>query len=357
MKLVTNTNLVQDLLVEVMLEYNLLEANPFTAAAEEKEEGGGEEGGDTAKGEEEEKDKKKEEGGDELTVKFDPSAVKRYNSNTDWRGGEGTVKKISKKGIEVDIDGNNILVNFNDISELANNFFNKSIITEEEAETLDPDDKKEMADLEAAMGKAVKAMGSAFDAAQEKIEKEVEEMPEDELNERKKALNEEITTLTVIGFILALPKLVEIIAKGIDGLVKLLRKITKINPPKTKDERSKAAAAVIDFTHKWHNLYIKVFYYMLKYAGLYKKAGIKGKTAQMKVAKILYYTVIAALAVSAGVGAVGAFKTGLSSAAHGGEFAFGTFESAMALVKSGEVSEFIAALGAPAADTISAATG
>lgn len=357
MKLVTNTKLVEDLLVEVMLEYNLLEANPFDAAEADAgggDAGGGEGGGDKG-GEEEKKDEKPKEGGDALTVKFDPSAVKKYNTNTDWRGGEGAVKKITKKGLEVDIAGNSILVNFDDITEHAKSFFGK--INEEDAGTLDPDDKKAMADLEAAMGKAAKAMGSAFDAAQEEIEKEVEEMPEEELNERKKALNEEITTLTVIGFILALPKLVEIIAKGVDGLVKFLRKITKINPPKTKEERSKAAAAVIDFTHKWHNLYIKAFYYMLKYAGLYKKAGIKGKTAQMKVAKILYYTVIAALAVSAGIGAVGAFKTGLSSAAHGGEFAFGTFESAMAVIKSGEVSEFIAALGAPAADTISAATG
>lgn len=355
MKLITNTQLVEDLLIEVMLEYKLLEANPFEAAAED---GGGDAGGDAkggGEGEEEEKEEKPKEGGDALTIKFDPSAVKKYNSNTDWRAGEGEVKNISKKGIEVDVAGNSILVNFDDITEHASNFFNNKL-NEEDAGTLDPDDKKEMADLEAAMGAAAKEMGAAFDAAQDEIEKEVEEMPEEELNERKKALNEEITTATVIGFILALPKLVEIIAKGVDKLVKFLRKITKINPPKTDEERSKAAAAVIDFTHKWHDIYIKVFYYMLRYAGLYKKAGIKGKTQQMKVAKILYYTVIAALAVSAGIGAVGAFKTGLSQASHGGEFAFGTFEGAMAMIKSGEVAEFIAALGAPAADAVASAT-
>ena len=359
MKLVTNETLVQDLLAEIMLEYNILEANPFDAAKED--ESGGDEGGEAEGGDgeakEEEGDKKGAEGSDALKVKFDPSAVKKYNSNTDWRSGEGDVKKISKKGLEVSVDGNSIIVNFDDISEHAANFFNNTIIKEEDAGALDPDDKKEMADLEAAMGAAAKEMGAAFDAAQEDIEKEVEEMPEEELNERKKALNEELTTIAVIGFIMALPKLVEIIAKGVDKLVKLLRKITKINPPKTEDERSKAAAAVIDFTHKWHNMYIKAFYYMLKFSGLYKKAGIKGQTQQMKVAKILYYTVVAALAVSAGIGAIGAFKAGVSNAAHGGEFALGTFESAMSLVKSGEVMEFISALGAPAADSISAATG
>ena len=73
MKLVTNTKTVSDLLAEVLLEYSILEANPFAAA--EKDEGGGEEaGGDAeAKGgkEEEKADTKPKEGGDELSIKFD----------------------------------------------------------------------------------------------------------------------------------------------------------------------------------------------------------------------------------------------------------------------------------------------
>ena len=56
MKLVTNKKIVSDLLAEVLLEYSILEANPFAAA--EKDEGGGEEAGGDAKaegGEEKEK--------------------------------------------------------------------------------------------------------------------------------------------------------------------------------------------------------------------------------------------------------------------------------------------------------------
>ena len=89
---------------------------------------------------------------------------------------------------------------------------------------------------------------------------------------------------------------------------------------------------------------------MFRLSGLYKKAGIKDKDAQMKVANIFYYTVVAGLAIAAGVGAVGAFKAGISQAAHGGEFAIGTFESVMAVVKSGEVASFIGQLGVEAAE-------
>lgn len=98
MKLVTNKNTLVDILGELMLEYTILEANPFAAA--EKDAGGGGESGDDSgggEGEEEEKKDKPKEDGNALTIKFDPSTVKKYNSNTDWRSGEGEVKKISKK--------------------------------------------------------------------------------------------------------------------------------------------------------------------------------------------------------------------------------------------------------------------
>ena len=89
---------------------------------------------------------------------------------------------------------------------------------------------------------------------------------------------------------------------------------------------------------------------MFKMSGLYKKAGITDESTKMKVAKIFYYTVVAGLAVAAGVGAIGAFKTAASQAAHGGEFALGTFESVMVAIKSGEVAEFLGELGIAAVD-------
>jgi hypothetical protein len=343
MKLVTNKKIVNDLLAEVLLEYNILEANPF--AGGEKEEGGGEEAGGDAEAEGGEEDKKADakpkEGGDELSIKFNQSAVKKYNTNTDWKASEAPVKKITKKGIEVDVAGNSVLVNFDDITESANKFFSKSL--KEAEEKLDAEDKKQIKDLEAEMGAVAKEIGSAFDSAQDKIEQEVEEMPEKELNEA-------LGATAIVGFILALPKLVEITTKAVSKLVKLIKKYTKADPPKTEEEQAKWAAKIIDFTHKWHKVYIKAFYYMFKFSGLYKKAGIKDEATKMKVAKMFYYTVVAGLAVSAGIGAIGAFKAGMSQAAHGGEFALGTFEGIMASIKGEEVVEFLGEMGVSTAE-------
>lgn len=348
MRLVANSKQVQDLLTEVLLEYRILEANPFTAAKEDEaaaEEGGGEEGGGEEGGDEK-KDEKKKEGGEALTVKFDQSSVKKYNNNTDWKAGEGEVKKITKQGLEVDVAGNTILVNFDDITENVERFF--KILKEEEKPELDAEDKKQIKDLEAEMGAAANAIGSAFDSAQDKIEKEVEDMEDAKLNEHKQKLNEALGATAVIGIILALPKLVEIVTKALAKLVKVIQKFTGGKPPEGPAEEAEWAAKIIDFTHKWHKVYIKAFYYMFKFSGLYKKAGIEDEATKMKVAKIMYYTVVAGLAVSAGVGSIGAFKAGMSSSAHGGEFAIGTLEAVMTAVKTGEVAEFLGKMGVKA---------
>ena len=352
MKLVTNKSTLIDVLGELMLEYKLDEANPFAAA--EKDAGGGDDAAaEDGGGEEEEKeDKKPKEDSETITIKFDPSAVKKYNTNTNWRSGEGTVKKVTKKGIEADVEGNTIIINFSDLTEITKGLnetlFKKKL--QEEENKLDPEDEKQIKDLESQMGSIANELGSAFDSAQGEIEKEVEEMPEKKLDEHKQKLNEAIGVTAVIGFILALPKLVEIITKSIAKLVKLIKKLTGAKKPETEEEQAQWAQKIVDFTHKWHKLYIKAFYYMFKMSGLYKKAGIKSPALQMKVANIFYYTIVAGLAIAAGVGAIGAFKTGVSQAAHGGEFAVGTFESVMAAVKSGEVASFLAQLGIEATE-------
>ena len=355
MRLVANSKEVKDLLAEVLLEYSILEANPFDAASADSgggDEGGGAEGGGEEK--EEEKEKKPKEGGDALTVKIDQSAVKKYNNNTDWKASEAEVKKITKKGLEVDIDGNTILVNFDDITESAKSFFKKKITEETKDIELDSEDKKDIKDLEAEMGKVAKELGAEFDAAQDEIEKEVEETSDEQVNEVRQKLNE-VGPLTVIGFVMALPKVVELLAKAAEKIIKVMMKITGGKKAKTEEERLKWAAIIIDFTHKWHDLYIKIFYWILKYSGVYKKAGVKNKEEQMKIAKVLYYVVVAALALAAGLGAVTYFKkASVDLATHTGDLSFSAFEAGMAAIKSGEVAEFVSAIGG-GADLASAA--
>jgi hypothetical protein len=115
--------------------------NPFAAAA--GEEGGGEEGGEDSGGgeaaadtggdeggeeggEEEKTDTKKGEAPQGVPVKFNISRVKKYN-NAKFLGDEGILKSISKKGLVVTVQPDNvdILVNFDDITESVKKFFKK----------------------------------------------------------------------------------------------------------------------------------------------------------------------------------------------------------------------------------------
>lgn len=109
--------------------------NPFDAGDEGGEEGGGEAAGGIApdpaggeEGEEGEKTDSKKGGQPQgVPVKFDVNKVKKYNS-AKFLGDEGVLKSISKKGLVVTVQPDNVdvLVNFDDISEQVKKFFKKS---------------------------------------------------------------------------------------------------------------------------------------------------------------------------------------------------------------------------------------
>jgi hypothetical protein len=111
--------------------------NPFDAGDEGGEEGGGEAAGGAPPpsepaggegGEEEEKTDSKKGGQPQgVPVKFDVNKVKKYNS-AKFLGDEGVLKSISKKGLVVTVQPDNVdvLVNFDDISEQVKKFFKKS---------------------------------------------------------------------------------------------------------------------------------------------------------------------------------------------------------------------------------------
>lgn len=128
--------LISELISKVLEEY-IFEAdekaadagggNPFAKA--------GAEGGDAAagaeeapaadaEGGEEEGDKKKPAEDAGLTFKFDVSGVKKYNTAS-FRSDTAVAKKITKNGIlaTVQPDGTDILVGFDDITEVAKDFF------------------------------------------------------------------------------------------------------------------------------------------------------------------------------------------------------------------------------------------
>ena len=205
----------------------------------------------------------------------------------------------------------------------------EQIILEAEEASTDP----EVKELEKAMGDAFKALGSGFTAEKEELKQDVQnaEVP----------VNEALTPVAVIGVILAMPKVVEFIGKGMSKLVTIWKKFFKRGEAKTEEEKVQVAEKIIEFSHKWHKLYINGLKGMLRLIGAFDKAGIKGDANQTKAAEMLYYIIIAGLAVYSGVGAFNAFKTAATTSANGGTIALGTLESAMAAIKSGEVGEFL----------------
>ena len=148
-------------------------------------------------------------------------------------------------------------------------------------------------------------------------------------------LNEGFGVLVIISTLLAAPKIIELLGRGISKVVKLFRKIFKKNSTDEVD----TAKRIIEFSHKWHNVYIKLFEVILSKSGILKKAGITDKNDVRKAAEVVYYTVVAGLAVASGVGSISAFKTALQTTS--GSFSMGVFEAVMAAVKSAEVRKFL----------------
>lgn len=197
------------------------------------------------------------------------------------------------------------------------------------------EDKQQIDAMDAAMKAASVELMDFFRSHEAEIKADVEQSQEE--------LNESLGAIAIIGFILALPKVVELLVKGIGKIVAVWKKLVK--PGEAKGREEEFAHNIIEFTHKWHKAYINGLKWILKTSGIFKKAGINDNTAQYKTAEAIYYTIIAGLAVYSGVGAVGAFKAAAQGAAHGSGFSLAAFETAMASIKSTEVATFIGRLG------------
>lgn len=204
----------------------------------------------------------------------------------------------------------------------------KNILKEEE-------DKKQVAAMDTAMNDALKALATEFQSNKDEIEQEVEKTDLE--------LKEALGVVGIIGILLALPKATELLVKGIGKIVSVWKKLVK--PGEAEGNEEEFAHNIIEFTHKWHKLYIKGIKGMLKLTGIFKKAGIASEAEQERAAELVYYTIVAGLAVYSGVGAVSAFKSALSGVSGASNFSLGALESAMAAIKSSEVTDFLGNLG------------
>lgn len=151
-------------------------------------------------------------------------------------------------------------------------------------------------------------------------------------------IDESLGPLAIIGFILAMPRVVELLAKPIGKFIKTARQLLK---PKSITNEKEVAEAILHFAHKWHRGYVKIVKWILEVSGTFKKAGYKTDVQKEKAANLVYYTIIAALAVNSGIGTIHAFEKIVHAGAASGTISLAALETAMTSLKSQEVVKFI----------------
>lgn len=198
------------------------------------------------------------------------------------------------------------------------------------------EDKAEIAALDQAMGNAFKTLGSEYQKNKDAIAQDVKQSDA--------SVKEAVGVVAIIGFILALPRVVELVVTALVKITSVFKKLVKRG--EGKQDEVGMATKIIEFTHKWHKLYIKAIQFILRKSGAFDKAQIVGEASQLKAAELVYYTIIAGLAAYSGVGAISAFKAALTQNPDiAANFSIGSLEAAMAGVKSGEVAAFLQKLG------------
>jgi hypothetical protein len=155
-----------------------------------------------------------------------------------------------------------------------------------------------------------------------------------------KKVDEALTAVFLISFLLAMPNVMKILVKSFNliykGIMKLFGKT--VDTPVFIEKLLKFAA-------KWHKSYIKVLKKILKVAGIFKAAKLDDDEKQTIAAEVLFYTLIFGAAVYSGIGAADAMIKAIqqSSLLHGKTAAL---EAVLTGLKSKEVGRFVSKFGA-----------
>jgi len=167
--------------------------------------------------------------------------------------------------------------------------------------------------------------------------KNLKSLKVEEQDFRNYSINEEAISITlIISLMLAAPSLIENIAKSIGFLYK---KIRKLFGKETDD--SKSLQKLINITNKWHHAYIKTIMYIMKMAGIFKKAGVKNKKTQEKTAEAVFYVIIFGFAIHGGIATVESIRHAISHASVG-HAQTATMEGIITALKTKEIKNFIA---------------
>lgn len=148
-------------------------------------------------------------------------------------------------------------------------------------------------------------------------------------------LNEGAISL-VVSLMLSTPKLIEIMG----GMINKISNIFKKNKSGTK-----AGDWLIHTGHKLEHAYIKGIVYVLKYSGIGKRAKLSSDEDYRKAATVLFYSILAVAAISAGIESVASIKNALSAkAAATGTAAYGAAKGGLAGIKISEILQAVKTL-------------
>jgi len=196
--------------------------------------------------------------------------------------------------------------------------------------------------LEAEMDQIEKTLNQAFGDALRDLtnsaKSQTGELKVDASSVEEGQLDEAIGAMAIIGVLLAMPRVVELMAKPISKFIKLSRKLLK---SKSVQEEKAVAEAIIEFAHKWHHAYVKTIKWILNASGTFKKAGITTEDQKEKAANLVYYIIIATLAVTSGLESIHAFKELAHAGFETGTLSMTALESALASLKTQEVAKFV----------------
>lgn len=166
-----------------------------------------------------------------------------------------------------------------------------------------------------------------------------------QINEvEKNRLEEAVGVTLVISLLLAAPKAIELFTKGMSRLVRGFKNLVGKKEAKTEEEQFELAKKIIGFTHKWHDLYIKLVQFILRITGVYKKAKVDPKSPEAeKIAKVIFIIIVIGLGIYGGVQSVKHFYNAYKGIGQlGTEVGTGGFEAALTGIKGSEVKDFLA---------------
>ena len=148
-------------------------------------------------------------------------------------------------------------------------------------------------------------------------------------------IDESISAVFIISIIIALPSLFKTIVKTFGFFYKKIKKLFG------GKEESSVEQKLVEFSNKWHRVYVKILRRILKTGGVFKAAGIKDKNKQITATEVVYYTIIFGLAIYGGVATVKGILTILKDTAAISSIKMVTLEGVLTSIKTKEITSFI----------------